>query len=224
MVYSPVFTEWLDKDTFENRTEYFFNAVNRLETEFINYLEYVPLRTENLKVSSQRLADFMLRIFPLMTIGFNIITFGDGMKQYVNSANHIFSDSTIQQELFSKLVTLHNENNPFLRDYYNLHLDRLFQQYWNISIEEDDLELRKMVGIINYSTKIVPFDHSIWDQTHKVRNEIIHRTRTEASLENVVNGLGCLNLIAGRICNWTRLRYDYRSVLFNIEHNALRWV
>lgn len=142
MVSSPPFTEWLDEEIFENRTEFYFNAVNRQENEFLNYLEYVPLRTVNLAVSSQRLADFMLRIFPLLTIGFNVITFGKGMKRYVNSAQHIFSDSNTQQELFSKLKDLYDKNNPYLRDYYKFHSDRLFHQYWNISINEDDLELK----------------------------------------------------------------------------------
>jgi len=177
-------------------------------------LEYVPLRKNNLGVSSQRLADFIIKIFPLQTIGFYVITFGEGMKKYIKNVPNML-DSGADIRVLKKISDLKKKKNPFLRDYINFHSHRDLQYYWRMGIKNEELDLREILGLIDYSETIIPFDEEIWNGVNIVRNEIVHRNRTEAKLEDVMNGIASLIIIASRFENWDSLRFEFRSEVFD---------
>ena len=97
--------------------------------------------------------------------------------------------------------------------YYNFHSDKDLQQFWHIAIDEDDVTPRNLIGLISYTESIFPFDKTVWEGLHEVRNEIIHRNKTEATLGDVLNGLACLIVIAARIFNWNALLFEFQSIL-----------
>jgi len=98
-----------------------------------------------------------------MTIGFKLITFGNGMKAYANSTEFYFGNGDLQNQVNNKLTTLYTKRHPFLRDYYALHRSSLFKNYWVMGIENEEIELRSVLGLISYSLPIIPFDEQTWD-------------------------------------------------------------
>ena len=73
---------WVNYKDNKNMTEYLNNTYNRLETDFIDYLDYVPLKEDHLEVTSQRLAELIQRISALLSKIFRIVTLGSPMQQY----------------------------------------------------------------------------------------------------------------------------------------------
>ena len=182
-------------------TEYVSGAYKRLERDFINYLDYVPLREVHLCVSSQRLADFIIRIDPLLSTCFRLITFGDSMKSYCESSITIipFDDKKIEF-FYEKLEKLYNKkeiDKDTLWDYYKFHDSEklVITVFWNEKrLSMHELEIQEKIGISD-CFQIRPFGKKEWDAFKECRNAIVHRDKTEASLEDVLHGIACLAII-----------------------------
>ena len=210
---------------------YVYSAYKRLERDFMNYLNYVPLRNKHLCVSSSRLADFIPRISSLLSKCFRLITFGNSMKTYcVHNVMWQFSENVGElKALYEKLEKIYNKkekNEDNLNDYYSLHdLDKSFiTGFWDgkrISIQERIV--KEKIGILD-SLVIRPFEHKEWRAWRECRNSIEHRDKTEASLKDVLYGIACIAIILENINkrSWTDRYLDFDSDLFVVT--KIVWV
>jgi len=212
---------WIPVEDDRKITGYVYNAYKRLETDFMNYLNYVPLRKDHLCVSSSRLADFIPRISSLLSKCFRLITFGYSMKTYCEHSIPLqFSENGSQKALYEKLDDIYNKkkkNEDYLNDYYGLHdLDESFiTDFWDgkrISMQER--MVKEKIGISD-SLVIKPFDHKEWYAWGECRNAIEHRDKTEASLKDVLYGIAYIATILENITkrSWFK-QLDFDSDLF----------
>ena len=74
---------WLSDDVFDRKVDYLAYSFHRIDAELFSAFHLLPFREQNLDVSSMFFADICLRLYPLLTIGFNILTFGNLMKEQV---------------------------------------------------------------------------------------------------------------------------------------------
>ena len=120
---------WLEKEEYERRFDYLLYAFDSIEAEVFKSFDINPLRKENLKVTSMFYADVSIRLYPLLTIGFNLLTFGFGMQHNVTILRQISEDEKLNSEINvekieSSLVKLKGkniQNKDTLRDYYKLY-------------------------------------------------------------------------------------------------------
>lgn len=214
---------WIPDGNHRKMKSYIYSSYKRLERDFIDYLNHVPLRNEHLFVSSSRLADFIPRISSLLSKSFRLITFGDSMNTYCvyNVTWSFDGNSDDLKALYEKLEIIYDKkdkNEDKLNDYYCLHdLDRPFiTDFWDgnrISMQERIV--KEKIGVID-PLVIRPFKHEEWYAWKECRNSIEHRDRTEASLKDVLYGIAYIAIILENINKKSRLdRYpDFDSDLF----------
>ena len=212
---------WIPNEDCHRLTEYVFGAYQRLETDFINYFNYVPLRNNHLHVSSQRLADFIQRTSQLLSKLFRLITFGESMENYLRrAARFVFGYTTEYEELLSELYKIYDKkvkNKDYLNYYYKLHnLDKSFiKAFWNgkcLSMKE--VKFQKRVGILEYNCLTKPFKWENWLSWKNCRNAIEHRDKTEASLKEVLYGIACCAIILENIASRNSIKKSFDSNIF----------
>jgi len=212
---------WIPNEDCHRLTEYVFGAYQRLETDFINYFNYVPLRNNHLHVSSQRLADFIQTTSQLLSKLFRLITFGESMKNYLRRAvKFVFGDTTEYEELLSELYKRYDKkvkNKDYLNYYDNLHdLDKSFiKDFWNgkcLSMKE--VRFQQRIGILEYNCVIKPFKWENWLSWKNCRNAIEHRDKTEASLKEVLIGIACCAIILENIASRNSIKKSFDSNVF----------
>ena len=213
---------WIDQNDFNRQCDYLFGAYFRLEKDFLEYLEYVPYREDHLHVSSSRLADFILRIPPLLAISFRSLTFGERMK---GSYERWLYDPILRsrEEEFHKYITELNrvsmkkeENVDNLNDYYELHVSNVFTFWGDENLVNKAVTLNDEIGKIEYSKRLYPFEKEKWFMWKDLRNEIEHRGRTEATLEDVLHGLAFLIILLEQLYGWRDAFFELSSDIFEI--------
>lgn len=214
---------WIDSDDFDRQCDYLFNAYFRLEKDFLEYLEYVPYREDHLHVSSSRLADFILRIPPLLTISFRYLTFGGIMKysyeRWLHDPGLRSREEEFQKyaEELKRLYEKKEKNMDSLNDYYELHISNVFSLWRDENIIFREITLYEDVGKIEFSKKLYPFKKEKWFSWKDLRNEIEHRGRTEATLEDVLYGLAFLIILLYQLYSWRAAFFELTSSLFDIR-------
>ena len=202
---------------------YVYSSYKQLERDFMNYLNYVPLRKKHLCVSSSRLADFIPRISSLLSKCFRLLTFGDSMKTYcMHNVTWQFSEYVgglkVLYEKLEEIYDKKEKNEDNLNDYYSLHdLDKPFiTGFWDgkcISMQERIV--KEKIGVLD-SLVIRPFEHKEWHSWRECRNSIEHRDKTEVSLKDVLYGIACIAIILENINkrSWMDRYLDFDSDLF----------
>lgn len=226
---SDSFNSWIDEQKDFKVISNFFKLSYILEEKFLEYLEYVPLRKKYLDVTSDRLSGFIYEIFPLMTRGFDSLTFGQIMKDFVKrNASFQFSKegSNILIEFNNSIKELYKKrkkNRIELKDYYNFHFNNQSKiVFWPYSCFHDyKLTVRNIVGKLEYYEEIYPFKKNEFKNLRDTRNKIVKRRETECSIKDVLHGMACLSAIRERI-TYGYYRRDMNvlnrgSLLFNIE-------
>lgn len=74
---------WLGDEEYNKKIEYLAYAYEGVDSELFSSFDILPLRENNLETSSMFFADLCLRLYPLLTIGFNSITFGHPMRDNI---------------------------------------------------------------------------------------------------------------------------------------------
>lgn len=214
---------WIPAGDHRKIKAFVYSSYKRLESDFMDYLNFVPLRNEHLCVSSSRLADFIPRISSLLSKCFRLITFGNSMKTYcINNVTWQFNGNIENlKALYSELEEIYTkkeQNDDNLNEYYRLHdLDEPFiTGFWDgnrISMQERIV--KEKIGILD-SLVIKPFEHKEWYAWRECRNSIEHRDRTEASLKDVLYGLAFIAITLENITkkSWLDRYPDFDSDLF----------
>lgn len=211
---------WIDTDDFDRQCEYLLGAYSRLEKDFLEYLEYVPYKEDHLHVSSSRLADFILRIPPLLAISFRLLTFGENMKgsyeRWLNDPRLRCREEEIQKYIkeLKQLYIKKEENKDNLIDYYEIHISNIFTLWHDDNLTKKEVMLNYEVGKIEFTEKIYPFQKEKWYSWKDLRNEIEHRGQTEATLENVLYGLSFLIILLEQLYTWKDPFFEFTSELF----------
>jgi len=213
---------WIDDDDFDRQCEYLLRAYLRLETDFLEYLDYVPCRVEHLNVSSQRLADFILRIPPLLTKSFRTLTFGGKMKgryeYWLYDPSHGYGEDFNKYVKKLKQIYVKKEKNTDnLNDYYKLHALNVFTLWGEEDLTKKEIRLKDKVGIIEFTKTLHPFQKKQWFSWKDLRNEIEHRGRTEAKLKDVLYGLAYIITLLEKSYSWKDAFYEFTSGLFQID-------
>lgn len=229
---------WMNDKDSKNITEYLNNAYNRLETDFVDYLEYVPLKEDHLKVTSQRLADFIQRISALLSKSLRIVTLGSPMQQYCErSMEFRFGSGSLGLEkLYKHLNGIYNKvkvNKDTLNDYYILHdiNETFITGFWNGKpISKQEIELREKIGVLEYPQTLVPFKHEEWYSWKDSRNAIEHRYETTTSMKNVLYGVAYLAIVLNNILEKSYVRryaaipLELKSKIFKIGKTEIRYI
>ncbi len=210
----------LDYRNYVNNYSFLHLSFERIEQEFLDYFEYVPLEKKHLNVSSMRLADIILKIFPLIGITFRTITFGNPMKALIEHLK--FNKVSGIEEFVEKVEKIYQKQESIddsLWDYYRLLNDAITRDRAGIStLSEKTVSLRPRVGYINLVREFQPFTGSNWSKIVKVRNEIEHRGKTSSSLEESLNALSCLAILLKMNANGQEhYPLDFSSKVFQIN-------
>ena len=213
---------WIEPADFDRQCEYLLGAYLCLEDDFLEYLEYAPYREEHLHVSSSRLADFILRITPLLSISFRALTFGGKMKgayeYWLHDPSHgrgeVFDKYT--KEL-KQLYVKKEKHIDSLNEYYELHVSNVFTLWDNDNLIKREIMLNYEVSRIEFSKALCPFQKEKWFSWKDLRNEIEHRGRTEATLEDVLYGLAFLIILLEQLYSWKDAFFEYSSNLFQMD-------
>lgn len=214
---------WIDTDDFDRQCEYLLGAYFRLEKDFLEYLEYVPYREDHLHVSSSRLADFILRIPPLLAISFRSLTFGECMKgsyeRWLHDPRLRYREEEFHKYIkeLKQLYIKKEKNIDNLIDYYELHISNIFTLWYDENLTKQEIILNYEVGKIEFTEKIHPFQKEKWYSWKNLRNEIEHRGRTEATLENVMYGLAFLLILLTQLYTRKDAFFEFSSELFQMD-------
>lgn len=194
---------------------YLLGAYQRIEANLLNYLTYIPLRRENINISSQRLADFIPIIYSLLSKAFNLITFGEAMSQYhFNPIRLAIAKFESRKEFDEELLNLFekkSKNRDFLNDYYTFHNKNNFYitDLWlSGKISEIKLGVKHLSGVLEYDEKIKPFEFDEWNAWNETRNALAHRDQIEASLKVVFYGIGGVHVLLDNFMVRTTLLFS----------------
>ena len=213
---------WLNPEDFNRQCDYLRGAYFRLEKDFLEYLEYVPYREEHLHVSSPRLADFILRIPPLLAKSFRLLTFGSKMKGSYERWLHDPRLRSKEEEFhkyteeLKKLYVKKEKNIDYLNDYYEFHISNVFTIWGDENLINKKITLNTEIGKIEFSNKLYPFEKEKWRSWKELRNEIEHRGRTEATLNAVLCGMAFLIILIVQLYSWRDAFFAFTSNLFEI--------
>lgn len=226
---SDTFDSWIDKENDFKSISHFFRSSYILEEKFLGYLVYVPLRNQNLDITSERLSGYIYEIFPLLTRGFDTLTFGQIMKSFISrnvelhfgkeGENILTEFDTCIKQLYKK----RKNNRIELKDYYNFHYCNQSKiGFWPHSCFSDyKLYVRNIVGLLEYNKEVYPFKKDEFQNLRNTRNKIVKRRETECSIKDVLQGLACISAIRERITIGFYSRdmnfLNRGSLLFNIE-------
>ena len=226
---SDTFDAWIDEKNDFKSISHFFRSSYILEEKFLGYLEYVPLRSQNLDITSERLSGYIYEIFPLLTRGFDTLTFGPIMKDFITrnielhfgkeGENILTEFNTCIKQLYKK----RKNNRIELKDYYNFHYCNQSKiGFWaHSSFSEYMLYVINIVGILEYNKEVYPFNKDEFQNLRNTRNKIVKRRETECSIKDVLQGLACISAIRERITIGFYSRdmnfLNRGSLLFNIE-------
>ena len=222
---------FIEQIEYVNNYSFLHLSFERIEQEFLEYFEYVPLEEKHLHVSSMRLADLILKIFPLIGIAYRTITFGTPMKSLIKHLK--FNKVSGINEFVEKVEKIHQKNesnDDSLWDYYKLLNEDITKERAGISIlSEKAVSLRTRVGYIHLIKTFQPFTGENWQNIVDTRNEIEHRGKKVASLEESLNTLSCLAILLDINARGQEDHpLDFSSNIFQIDSfhqvlNAVRW-
>ena len=71
---------WMNRSEFEKQSTYLFGLYSRIERDFLELFDFIPLREDYLCIESSWLADYILRVTPLLSKAFRLLTFGPPFK------------------------------------------------------------------------------------------------------------------------------------------------
>jgi len=197
--------------------DYLLYSFEKIENELFDSFDILPLREENLHVNSMFYADFCIRTYPILTIGLNLNSFGDRMKETVNVWFQIKNDHKREfkinlDEVYREMDILYEKfktNTDTIRDYY-----RFFKnQAYFVSVLDLNHKITPKfhVGKIELEREFHPFEKENWDEYLTIRNSIVHRGKIEATQKVALNSLGCLYTILYHLGYYgLRLRLDSR--------------
>ena len=196
---------WLSNDNYQRSVQYLSYSFRRLDNELFSSFNFVPLRESNLTVSSMFFAGICIRLYPILTIGFNTLTFGLRMKRKIEEwtrgknqeQSKEYYENIKLDEICSEIIRLKKINllnKDTIRDYYKFYRRTKLgiDEYFDV---EESIEPRYHIGRIEYNEKIQPFKDEIFNKYLDTRNSIEHRGTVEASLKDAYNSLSALYLI-----------------------------
>ena len=192
---------WLSDDEYNRRLDYLLYSFEKIEDELFDSFDILPLREENLNVSSMFYADFCIRTYPIITIGLNLASFGNRMKETIDTWFRMKDDPKLElavnlDELHSEMDSLHNKfktNTDTIRDYYRFFKNK---SYFIFILDlGHQITLKFHVGKIESEKGCRPFEKNNWEEYLNVRNSIVHRGKIEATQEVALNSVGCLYTI-----------------------------
>jgi len=220
-----IFDIWIEKEEYERRLDYLLFAFNNIETEVYKSFEIAPLRKSTLDISSMFYADISLRMYSLLTIGFNLITFGFGMQSTYNFIRQMKEEEKdkkivegidiikIEKELI-ELKKKNIKNRDTLRDYYLLYLEGEIKKSNYFSFQQEYLTTSFNVGRIEYDEEIHPFNEDQWHNYTDNRNSIEHRGNISSTMLNAINALAALYLLLRKLCFTGPLYRQLKSNIF----------
>ena len=107
-------------------------------------------------------------------------------------------------------------------DYYKLHISNIFTLWDDDNLTKKEIMLNYEVGKIEFTEKLHPFQKEKWHSWKDLRNEIEHRGRTEATLENVLYGLAFLIILLEQLYTWKDAFFEFTSELFQMDGGFAR--
>lgn len=196
---------WLNNDDFKRKLDYLTYSFNRIDSELFSSFNILPLREQNLTVSSMFFADICLRLYPLLTIGFNTLTFGFWMRDIVThwiktkeegkSTDYI---SKIKiEDIVNHLCQLKEKNiinKDHVRDYSKFYRQTEYgiNVYFDINGSVSPIN---RLGRLELDHDIKPFEENDFNKYLDTRNEIEHRGTVEATLREAFWAFSSLYLI-----------------------------
>ena len=204
------------------QVEYLTYNLENLDAELFSSFNINPLREKSLDISSMFYANICLRLYPLLTIAFQVHTFQNVQKRNFEHYIKTQKDSEYWEgvnlndilEKIKILRDLNRENKDNIRDYYKSYrkIDNRIWIYFNMN---EKLRPINYVGLIEYEKDIEPFKKEDWNKFLDVRNSIEHRGVIEAKLSNVILGYGGLYLLCKGLCySYGGASYSFKSKIF----------
>lgn len=193
----PDYDFFLSSEEYVNNYTFLNIAFDKIEQDFLDYFDYVPLESKHLKVSSMRLADLILRVFPLLGIAFRTITFGKPMRAHLEHLE--FEKSPLIEKIVNRVSRLSvkqlaNKDNE--RDYHKLLCNKIMNDFIVTGLLSDaTATIRPRAGRIHWVSHIQPFQGVQWNEIIEIRNAIAHRGKITATIEEAINTLACLALL-----------------------------
>lgn len=191
----------------QRQIDYLIYNIETLDRELFSSFNINPLREIGLDISSMFYANLCLRLYPLITIAFQVHTFNSIYKGRFDRFYQVKKEGTYWQDIdFDKIIRqLHklrekNRNDKdHIRDYYKFYAktDTRIWDYFNLNYSIKPLN---HVGLIEYEKEIQPFEENKWNKFLDVRNSIEHRGVIEATLSTVMIGFASLYLLIRGLC------------------------
>jgi hypothetical protein len=191
---------WMGALDFERQSAFLVKRYQRLEIDFLDYLNYVPLRNEHLEVSSWLLADYVLRITPHLATAFRLLTFGNPMFFQSKVNKRILEDDVFRKKFLKKMESLNSKrekNEDHLHHYHKFLNQKQYGSilWFNRRISDLEIETNFITGQCEYDEGLKPFKAETWFSWYDYRDSIEHRGQTEASVYHVLQGLACLAIL-----------------------------
>lgn len=196
---------WLSNDDFQRNVDYLSYSFNRIDSELFSSFNILPLKETNLTVSSMFFADICLRLYPLLTIGFNTLTFGLWMQERVTNwiktkeegkSTDYISKIKIE-DIVNHLYQLKEKNineNDYVRDYFKFYRKTKYGIHNFFDINGTVIPINRL-GRIELYQDIKPFDKKDFNKYLDKRNKIEHRGTVEATLKEAFWAFSSLYLI-----------------------------
>jgi hypothetical protein len=191
----------------QSQIEYLVYNIEILDEELFSSFNINPLRKKGLDISSMFYASLCLKLYPLLTIAFQVHTFHNNYKdkfeRYYSAKKRgefwldVDLDEIIKQ--LHKLREKNRKNEDRIRDYYKLYTNIDREIWYNFDLGSKVQPINH-IGLIEYDKEIQPFEHKSWNKFLDVRNSIEHRGVIETKLSTVIIGFASLYLLIKGSC------------------------
>jgi hypothetical protein len=196
---------WFSQNEFDRKLNYLLHSFNRIDIDLFSSFSILPLRDQNLTVSSMFYADICLRMYPLLTIGFSTLTFGNWMEEklthWIKAKNERHSNDYISKldldGITQEIYLLHikrSKKEDTIRDYYKFYSNEELgiKMYFDLNGSVSPIQ---RIGRVELAEVVTPFDASVFNKYLETRNEIEHRGGVEATLKQAFWAFSALFLI-----------------------------
>ncbi len=202
----------------DEQIQYLISNFEKIDEELFNTFEINPITEEGLKIMSMTYADFCLKLYPLLTIAFQVHSFRSYYSDYFQSQFRALSQGELTnqfelEDIVDEMYLLrekNKQNKDHIRDYYKLH-KKFPNRIWPYFDINTKLILKRNVGRIMLEYEIQPFKKKYWNKYLDVRNKIQHQGVILASLNQVLTGFSALYLLVESLC------YSEGGIIFEFE-------
>ena len=220
---------WLPDDEFDKKITFLKEILSDIEDGFLIYSRYVPFREENKQISSIKFAEYILRIYPLLTIAFRTLLLARPMRKYYE---RITRKSEVDVKEFvskwRKLRRIIKKDHDKIECFYSFFNEDFMREYWaNETLSNEEVFVKNEIPYLELDEPLMPFREERFKEMDSIRDSIEHRETIEASLDVALNCLACLAILIYRIVegSWDQeiqTRY-FTSKLFDLSLEPINW-